>query len=107
MKTRYTGMKETATRVFEIVEKAASFYERVEGLFNWRIPWVSSLAVIMLLLLTVILFFVPIKYLFMLWGFNKFTKAFLRPNAISHNEIMDFLSRVPDLLEVVRFQILF
>nr|CDS34912.2 hypothetical transcript [Hymenolepis microstoma] len=31
MKTRYTGMKETAMRVFEIVEKAASFYERVEG----------------------------------------------------------------------------
>ncbi|KAM3176446.1 hypothetical protein ACTXT7_006525 [Hymenolepis weldensis] len=99
MKTRYTGIKETVTRIFEIVEKTASFYERVEGLFNWRIPWVSSLAVIILLILTVILFFLPIKYLFMLWGLNKFTKAILRPNAIRHNEIMDFLSRVPDLIE--------
>lgn len=31
MRTRYTGIKETITRIFEIVEETASFYERVEG----------------------------------------------------------------------------
>lgn len=33
MKTRYTGIKETVTRIFELVEKTASFYERIEGYF--------------------------------------------------------------------------
>ncbi|CDS42317.1 multiple C2 and transmembrane domain containing protein [Echinococcus multilocularis] len=101
MRTRYTGIKETITRIFDIVEKTASFYERVEGLFNWRIPWVSSLAVIVLLITTVILYFIPVKYLFMAWGLNKFTKAILRPNALRNNEIMDFLSRVPNLIEAI------
>ena len=31
MKTRYTGIKETIIRILNIVEKTASFYERVEG----------------------------------------------------------------------------
>ncbi|KAL5110718.1 Multiple C2 and transmembrane domain-containing protein 1 [Taenia crassiceps] len=101
MRTRYTGIKETITRIFEIVERTASLYERVEGLFNWRIPWISSLAVIVLLIATVLLFFIPLKYLFMIWGLNKFTKAILRPNALRHNEIMDFLSRVPNLIETI------
>ncbi|VDD80430.1 unnamed protein product [Mesocestoides corti] len=32
---------------------------------------------------------------------NKFTKAILRPNSVRHNEFMDFLSRVPNLIDSV------
>ena len=42
--------------------------------------------------------------LFCLWpGINKFTKKIRKPNAVDNNELMDFLSRIPSDVEVVRW----
>ena len=38
----------------------------------------------------------------MVWGVNKFGKKLVRPDTVTNNELMDFLSRVPsdeDLLD--------
>ena len=32
----------------------------------------------------------------MAWVINKFSKKFIRPNYVPNNELLDFLSRVPD-----------
>lgn len=37
----------------------------------------------------------------MAWGINKFTKKLIRPWAINNNELVDFISRVPDNEELV------
>lgn len=37
----------------------------------------------------------------MAWGTNKFLKKLVKPNAISNNELADFISRVPDNEELV------
>ena len=37
----------------------------------------------------------------MAWGCNKFLKKLFKPNAISNNELADFISRVPDNEELV------
>ena len=37
----------------------------------------------------------------MAWGCNKFLKKLIKPNAISNNELADFISRVPDNEELV------
>jgi hypothetical protein len=39
--------------------------------------------------------------LLLLWGINKFTKKLIRPWAINNNELVDFISRVPDNEELV------
>ena len=41
------------------------------------------------------------RYLIMAWGTNKFLKKLVKPNAISNNELADFISRVPDNEELV------
>ena len=38
----------------------------------------------------------------MAWGANKFTKKILKPKAINNNELLDYISRVPDNEELVR-----
>ena len=48
-----------------------------------------------------VLYNVPIRYLVMLFGVHKFSKKLLRPNAIPNNELLDFLSRVPDTDQLV------
>ena len=40
------------------------------------------------------------RYLLMAWGANKFLKKLFKPNAISNNELADFISRVPDNEEI-------
>jgi hypothetical protein len=39
--------------------------------------------------------------LLLAWGVNKFTKKLIRPWAINNNELVDFISRVPDTEELV------
>jgi hypothetical protein len=39
--------------------------------------------------------------LLLAWGVNKFTKKLIRPWAINNNELVDFISRVPDNEELV------
>ena len=43
------------------------------------------------------------RILIIIWGVNKITKKLVRPWATSNNELLDFLSRVPDRVELVRF----
>lgn len=42
------------------------------------------------------LYFIPIRYLLMMWGANKFFRRIFRPHAVPNNELLDLLSRVPD-----------
>lgn len=48
-----------------------------------------------------VLHFVPLRWLLLFWGFMKFSRRILRPNTIPNNELLDFLSRVPDNEEIV------
>lgn len=38
------------------------------------------------------------------WGINKFAKKFIRPDFEPNNELLDFLSRVPDDEELVDYR---
>ena len=38
------------------------------------------------------------------WGINKFTKKLIRPNYVPNNELLDFLSRVPDDEEMADYR---
>ena len=48
---------------------------------------------------------IVLRILIIIWGVNKITKKLVRPWATSNNELTDFLSRVPDRVELVRNRI--
>lgn len=54
-----------------------------------------------LVIATIVLFFIPFRWLFMVYGVNKFTKRLRKPHYVDHNELLDFLSRVPSDRELV------
>ena len=39
-----------------------------------------------------------------MWGINKFTKKLIRPDFVPNNELLDFLSRVPDDEEILDYR---
>jgi len=89
----YSGMVEPCSGLVCIFDSA----------FNWSVPWLSVLAIIVLSVAAFVLYYVPIRYIALAWGINKFTKKLRAPNAIDNNELLDYLSRVPSDRELVRY----
>uniref|UniRef100_A0A4W3JS59 Multiple C2 and transmembrane domain containing 1 n=1 Tax=Callorhinchus milii TaxID=7868 RepID=A0A4W3JS59_CALMI len=83
------------------LDEAASLYERVKNTFNWTVPFLSWLAVFVLTVGTLLIYFVPLRYVILIWGIHKFTKKLRNPYLIDNNELLDFLSRVHSDVQVV------
>ncbi|CAL1542502.1 unnamed protein product, partial [Lymnaea stagnalis] len=98
---RYHAIQEVCLQVQQGLDSVACLGERIKNTFNWSVPWLSTLAVIALSAGIIVLYFIPLRYLLLAWGINKFTKKLRKPNAISNNELLDFLSRVPSDKELV------
>ena len=86
------------------MDLAASSGERLKNTFNWTVPWLSWLAMILLAIGGVVLYYVPIRYLVLAFGINKFTKKLRAPNAIPNNELLDYLSRIPSDKELMMYR---
>lgn len=71
------------------------------SLFKWKVPWISSLVFIMLLVVTVIFYFIPFRTILLLMGFKFFVVRFFRPDTSNTNKIMELLSRVHSDKELV------
>uniref|UniRef100_A0A3B4B916 C2 domain-containing protein n=1 Tax=Periophthalmus magnuspinnatus TaxID=409849 RepID=A0A3B4B916_9GOBI len=97
-------VQEVVLVVQNVLEELANIGERVKNIFNWSVPFVSCLAGLMLFIAATLLYFIPLRYLVLIWGVNKFTKKLRNPYTIDNNEILDFLKRVPSDVQKVRVQ---
>uniref|UniRef100_A0A673ADQ2 Multiple C2 domains, transmembrane 1b n=1 Tax=Sphaeramia orbicularis TaxID=375764 RepID=A0A673ADQ2_9TELE len=88
------------------LDEVASYGERIKNTVNWTVPFLTWLAITALFLATVLLYLIPIRYLVLAWGVNKFTKKLRDPYMIDNNELVDFLSRVPSDVQVVSRKVL-
>ncbi|GAA6078994.1 multiple C2 and transmembrane domain-containing protein 2 isoform X1 [Tachysurus ichikawai] len=104
------GLMEKIHMVHEIVltvqcvlDEISSLGERVKNTFNWSVPFLSFMACCALFTATATLYFIPLRYIVLLWGVNKFTKKLRNPHAIENNEVLDFLRRVPSDVQKVQY----
>ncbi|XP_072137301.1 multiple C2 and transmembrane domain-containing protein 1 isoform X1 [Mobula birostris] len=97
------AIQEVCMSVQNGLDEAACFYERIKNTFNWTVPFLSWLAVFILTVGTIVLCFVPLRYILLVWGIHKFTKKLRNPYLIDNNELLDFLSRVHSDVQVVHF----
>ncbi|XP_061705416.1 multiple C2 and transmembrane domain-containing protein isoform X2 [Cydia pomonella] len=96
LKERLQAIQEVTQTVQNAIGYVASLGEAVKNLANFTVPYLSYIAIIMLFGAMVVLYVIPLRYLLMAWGINKFTRKILRPHTIPNNEVLDLLSRVPD-----------
>uniref|UniRef100_A0A2I3TKR8 Multiple C2 and transmembrane domain-containing protein 2 n=1 Tax=Pan troglodytes TaxID=9598 RepID=A0A2I3TKR8_PANTR len=61
-------VQDIVSTVQNILEEIASFGERIKNTFNWTVPFLSSLACLILAAATIILYFVPLRYIILIWG---------------------------------------
>ncbi|KAJ8248801.1 hypothetical protein GJAV_G00227900 [Gymnothorax javanicus] len=95
-------MQELVVTVQNLLGEIACIGERIKNTFNWSVPFLSVLAGLVLLVATVLTFFIPLRYIVLVWGINKFTKKLRKPYAVDSNEVLDFLKRVPSDVQKVQ-----
>ncbi|KAK2564508.1 Multiple C2 and transmembrane domain-containing protein 1 [Acropora cervicornis] len=105
-KEKIAALTSICQTVQNALDMVASMGERVKNTFNWTVPFCSYLMCVIFTLGTVVLYIVPLKFLLLAWGINKFTKKIRKPNAVDNNELMDFLSRIPSDIEVKEQKVL-
>ncbi|PNI72977.1 MCTP1 isoform 7, partial [Pan troglodytes] len=82
------AIQEVCVSVQNILDEVASFGERIKNTFNWTVPFLSWLAIVALCVFTAILYCIPLRYIVLVWGINKFTKKLRSPYAIDNNELL-------------------
>uniref|UniRef100_A0A665SWG1 Multiple C2 domains, transmembrane 1a n=1 Tax=Echeneis naucrates TaxID=173247 RepID=A0A665SWG1_ECHNA len=95
------AIQDVCISVQNALDEVASYGERIKNTFNWTVPFLSWLAIVALGVATIIIYFIPLRYIVLVWGVNKFTKKLRDPYTIDNNELLDFLSRVPSDVQVV------
>ncbi|KAI3371918.1 hypothetical protein L3Q82_006792 [Scortum barcoo] len=94
------AIQDVCISVQNALDEVASYGERIKNTFNWTVPFLSWLAIVALGVATTIVYFIPLRYIVLAWGVNKFTKKLRDPYTIDNNELLDFLSRVPSDVQV-------
>ncbi|XP_047027144.1 multiple C2 and transmembrane domain-containing protein-like [Helicoverpa zea] len=96
LRQKINSFQEMVQSVQNFIGAFANLGESIKNLFNFTVPFLSLLAIFLILVIAFVMFMIPTKYIFIIWGIHKFTRKILRPNRIPNNEIMDLLSRVPN-----------
>ncbi|XP_073328262.1 multiple C2 and transmembrane domain-containing protein 2 [Pagrus major] len=99
-------VQEVVLAVQNALEELANIGERIRNIFNWSVPFLSCLACLVLFVATALLYLVPLRYIVLIWGVNKFTKKLRNPYTIDNNEILNFLKRVPSDVQKVQYSAL-
>ncbi|XP_041093619.1 multiple C2 and transmembrane domain-containing protein 1-like isoform X12 [Polyodon spathula] len=101
---RLYAIQDVCISVQNALDEVASYAERIKNTFNWTVPFLSWLAIVALVVTTIIVYFIPLRYIVLAWGVNKFTRKLRDPYTIDNNELLDFLSRVPSDVQVVQYR---
>nr|QEN96197.1 multiple C2 domain and transmembrane region protein 1b isoform 1 [Danio rerio] len=101
---KFYAIQDVIITVQTALDEVASFGERVKNTFNWSVPFLSWLAITVLCAGATITYFIPLRYIVLVWGINKFTKKLRAPYSINNNELLDFLSRVPSDIQMVQYK---
>uniref|UniRef100_A0A672MF25 Multiple C2 and transmembrane domain containing 1 n=1 Tax=Sinocyclocheilus grahami TaxID=75366 RepID=A0A672MF25_SINGR len=101
---KFYAVQDVIITVQNALDEVACFGERVKNTFNWSVPFLSWLAITVLCAGATLIYFIPLRYIVLVWGINKFTKKLRDPYIIENNELLDFLSRVPSDVQLFQYK---
>ncbi|KAM8763148.1 multiple C2 and transmembrane domain-containing protein 2 isoform 2-T2 [Acanthopagrus schlegelii] len=96
-------VQDTIITLQNLLDEIACFGERIKNTFNWSVPFLSGLALLVFAIATILTYYIPVRYIVLTWGINKFTKKLRNPYSIDNNEVLDFLTRVPSDVQKVQY----
>ncbi|CAH0747361.1 unnamed protein product [Diatraea saccharalis] len=104
IKTRLYGLQDITFTIKNGIDYSVSLAERLKNLASFAVPYLSFMAMTVLLLTAISLYFIHCNYLIMALGIYKFMRKVLNPDRVPNNDLLDFLSRVPDDEDLKRWR---
>ncbi|CAH1394093.1 unnamed protein product [Nezara viridula] len=104
LKERLQAIQEVTQTVQNSIGYIASLGESITNTFNFTVPFLSYLALVLTIVGVFVLYWIPVRYLILIWGVNKFARKLIRPHCIPNNEVLDLLSRVPDNEQLISYR---
>lgn len=98
-KSTFARMKEIGLVVQTKVGFLANIIEAVGNVFNFSAPFLSKIAFLFILLVTILLYFVPFRICLICWGLHKLTLRLFFPGPDSklfNQSLLNFLAAVPN-----------
>ena len=90
----------------DILGKSAQLGERVNNIIRFRVPFISSIVVALLIPMTLVLYCFPLRYIILVVGVDEILKGLLRPNTDGAlTRLFYFISKVPDNEELRDYEI--
>lgn len=96
IKTRLYELQDLTFTIKDGIDYVVSLLQRVKNLFKFAVPYLSYLVMTVLFAAAIAFYIIPVNYIFMALGIYKFMRKVLNPDRIPNNDILDFISRIPD-----------
>eukprot|EP00043_Microstomoeca_roanoka_P017883 m.188128 g.188128 ORF g.188128 m.188128 type:complete len:957 (+) comp16719_c0_seq2:96-2966(+) len=112
----YTALKNIGLEVQNRLGDAASMGEKIKNFFNWSVPAITGVIATIMVIASIVLYFIPLRYVLLVWGVRRFLKKgrlrYFPPKTIDKhrepvNEMKELLGRIPDDIEKVQRQRLY
>ncbi|KAM7416508.1 hypothetical protein PAMA_018523 [Pampus argenteus] len=62
------AIQDVCISVQNALDEVASYGERIKNSFNWTVPFLSWLAIVALGVATIIIYFIPLRYIVLAWA---------------------------------------
>ncbi|XP_063833373.1 multiple C2 and transmembrane domain-containing protein-like [Ostrinia nubilalis] len=94
--SKISGLPEMTLTITGGVEYSVSLAERLYNLTSFKVPFLSFLTMMFLMMSAFAFYFIPVNYMMMAFGLFKYSRRYINPEWRQNNDLLDFLSRVPD-----------
>ncbi|OWR49418.1 multiple C2 and transmembrane domain-containing protein 1 [Danaus plexippus plexippus] len=95
-KTKFQEIHSMTFTIKNGIEFINSYGERIFNLVSFKVPFLSYVVMLLLIIASFVLYSIPFNYVLMGLGIYKFGRKYLHPDRVLNNDLVDFLSRVPD-----------
>ncbi|XP_063633576.1 multiple C2 and transmembrane domain-containing protein-like [Cydia splendana] len=89
-------LPEVSIKIIDNIELVVSFAERIYNLATFKVPFLSYVTMVLLCGASFAVYFISINYMMMVFGTYKFFRKHLNPSRKPNNDLIDFISRIPD-----------
>ena len=94
---RFQDIYDSRIKIQKSLQVVVQFGERINNLFQFKVQFLSSIVVALLIPITLILYLIPLRYIILLVGVDQILKGLIRPNSpgsITH--LIHMISKIPD-----------
>ncbi|KAI5634766.1 c2 domain-containing protein [Phthorimaea operculella] len=94
--SKIQGLPELTFSITEGIEYLETIYQKIINLVTFQVPFYSYFMMTLLLLAAAGLYLISFNYLMMMLGIYKYTRKHLNPTRVLNDDLIEFISRVPD-----------